>query len=111
MTSAEGFGRLIDDFRHFVDARGEHHNVNAAEALYRGGNDLVAMRRRARTQIDAFDLGAELFAFDRNFVQRIGPASRNDEITTGSRQHLRGKRAECAGRAGDNRGFAANLEQ
>src|SRR5437763_516595 len=59
----------------------------------------------------AFDLGAELFAFGRNFVQRFGPASHNDEITTGCGQHLRGKRAERAGRAGDNRGFAANLEQ
>ena len=85
--------------------------VDAAEALLRGGNDLVAMHGRTRTQIDALDFGAEFFAFPGNLRECIAATGRNDEITTGAGQHLCSQRSERTGRAGDDRGLAFDIEQ
>ena len=110
MTSMNVFRRLIDDFLHLVDARGEHHDIDAAEALHRGFDDLVAVRRRARPHVDGLDLGAELLAIGRDLFQRLGAARRQHDIAAGAGQHLRRERAERAGGAGDDRGLAFDVE-
>src|SRR5262249_3313470 len=82
------FWLLIDYFRNLIDAGCEHQNVNAAEALHCGGDDLPALRGRAWSHVDAFDLSAEFFAFRGNPLERLDPTARNDEIASGASQYL-----------------------
>jgi len=69
------------------------------------------VRSRTRTQINAFRLGAELLAFGGDLLECTYATGRNDKITTGAGQHLRGQCTERAGRAGDNRRLALDVEQ
>ena len=88
-----------------------HQDIDAAEPLDRRLDDLVAVRLRARAHVDGFDLAAELLAFRRDLLQRLGAARREDDDCSRRRRALRGERAERAGRAGDDRGLAAHVEQ
>ncbi len=107
----EIFRLLVDDLRHLVDAGGDHEDVDAAERLHRGIDDLVAIGFRARPHRHDLDLAAERVAFRRDLLQRLGAAGRDHDIGAGARQHLRRHRAERARRAGDDGGLALHAEQ
>ena len=107
----EILGLLVDDLRHLVDAGGDHENVDAAERLHRGIDDAVAIGFRRRPHRHGLDLAAELGAFLRDFIERIGAAGGDHDIGAGAGQHLRRHRAERTRRAGDDRGLALHAEQ
>jgi hypothetical protein len=81
------------------------------EALDRRLDDLVAVRRRARTDVDGLDLGAEFLAIRRDLLQRLGAARRQHNIAASAGKHLRRERAERSRSAGDDRGLAFDVEE
>src|SRR5262249_25875299 len=60
---------------------------------------------------DRRDLAAKLLARGRDFLQFGGVAGAEHDVGAGAGEHLRRQRAERAGGAGDDRGFAADVEQ
>ena len=105
------FRLLVDDLGDLVPSGGDDENINASEAADRPSDDRVAICFRARALGDGLDFPAELFAFGCDFFQLGSIIGAEHDIGARSREHLRRKRAKGAGRASDDRGLAANLEQ
>src|SRR5665647_3301348 len=90
----EIFRLLIDDLRHFVEAGGHHQNVEAAELVDRGLDDLFAVCLRIRPQRDDLGLGAERFAFGRDLFQLIDLAAGQHHIGAGANVVLTGSKVD-----------------
>ena len=85
----EVFRLLVDDLGHFVQARGDHENIEAAELVDRGLDDFLAVLFRTRTQRDDLGLAAELLAFGRNLFQFALLACRQHHVGAGAGQRFR----------------------
>ena len=55
-------------------------------------------------------LAPRLLAIGRDLFQRLGAARRQHQIAAGAGKHLRRERAERSRSAGDDRGFAFDVE-
>ena len=111
MTSRKSSAFWSTIFDTLLLAGCDHQNVDAAEFLDRRLDDRVAVRLGAGAHGDDLGLAAELLAFGGDLLQLGGIAGRKHDIGAGAGEHLRGQRAERAGRAGDDRGLAADIEQ
>ena len=103
--------RHVDDLGDIVLARGDDEDVDAAEALHAGGDDLVAAFLGRGAQVEPFDLGAELAALVAHRVEFRLLAGGEHELAARTRQHLGSERAEGARRPGDDGDLALHVEE
>ena len=101
--------RHVGDLGHIVLAGGDDEDVDPAEAGDGVGDDALAGRLVRRTRIDRQNL--RIAAGGRRPGKCRGVAGDQRELRACAGQHLRGDRAEGAGRAGDDRHLAGDVEQ